>query len=66
MNGQAVNINKNVFNEWLVGIVVNEDGELLVDSTHPKAIPITATNTLTKEVKHYMLRVTSKGGLCLV
>lgn len=47
------------------GIVLN-NGELLVDSNHPRAIPITAINELTGEIKHYMLRVTSKGGLCLV
>jgi hypothetical protein len=48
------------------GIVLDGNLELTVDSTHPRAIPITAINSLTKEVKHYMLRVTSKGGLCLV
>ena len=42
------------------------NGELMVDSQKPKGIPITAINELTGEVKHYMLRVTPKGGLCLV
>ena len=48
------------------GIVLDANQELTVDSTHPRAIPITAINSLTGEIKHYMLRVTSKGGLCLV
>ena len=48
------------------GIVLDANQELTVDSTHPRAIPITAINSLTGELKHYMLRVTSKGGLCLV
>lgn len=51
----------------LFGIELNaEKAELTVDSTKPKAIPIRAVNELTGEVKNYMLRVTSKGGLCLV
>lgn len=41
-------------------------GELTVDTHRPKAFPIIAVNELTGETKHYMLRVTSKGGLCLV
>lgn len=49
-----------------VGIVLDANHELTVDSTHPRAVPITAINSLTGEIKHYMLRVTSKGGLCLV
>ncbi len=48
------------------GIVLDSNQELTVDSTHPRAVPITAINSLTGEIKHYMLRVTSKGGLCLV
>ena len=48
------------------GIELDPHGELLVDSAHPRAIPIRAFNPLTGEFKHYMLRVTSKGGLCLV
>lgn len=48
------------------GIVLDANQELTVDSTHPRAVPITAINSLTGEIKHYMLRVTSKGGLCLV
>lgn len=48
------------------GIILDANQELTVDSTHPRAVPITAINSLTGEVKHYMLRVTSKGGLCLV
>ena len=48
------------------GIVLDANQELTVDSTQPRAVPITAINSLTGEIKHYMLRVTSKGGLCLV
>lgn len=48
------------------GIILDANQELTVDSTHPRAVPITAINSLTGEIKHYMLRVTSKGGLCLV
>lgn len=48
------------------GIILDANQELTVDSTHPRAVPITAINSLTGQVKHYMLRVTSKGGLCLV
>ena len=48
------------------GIELDPHGELLVDSAHPRAIPIRAFNPLTGEFKNYMLRVTSKGGLCLV
>lgn len=48
------------------GIELDPQGELLVDSAHPRAIPIRAFNPLTGEFKNYMLRVTSKGGLCLV
>lgn len=48
------------------GIILDANQELTVDSTYPRAVPITAINSLTGEIKHYMLRVTSKGGLCLV
>jgi hypothetical protein len=62
MNGQAESTEAYIKD----GILLDSNLELTVDSTHPRAIPITAINSLTKEVKHYMLRVTSKGGLCLV
>jgi hypothetical protein len=48
------------------GIDLSPSGEFMIDATKPRAIPITALNELTGEIKHYMLRVTSKGGLCLV
>lgn len=48
------------------GIDLTPSGEFMIDATKPRAIPITALNELTGEIKHYMLRVTSKGGLCLV
>jgi len=48
------------------GVELDPQGELLIDSACPRAIPIRAYNPLTREFKHYMLRVTSKGGLCLV
>lgn len=48
------------------GIDLTPSGEFVIDATKPRAIPITALNELTGEIKHYMLRVTSKGGLCLV
>ena len=41
-------------------------GELRIDLSAPMGIPITAVNELTGEQKHYMLRVTSKGTLCIV
>jgi hypothetical protein len=41
-------------------------GELRVEVSQPRAIPIQAVNGLTGEVKTYMLRVTHKGGLCLL
>lgn len=62
MNAQAENTE--VFIKS--GIILDANQELTIDSTQPRAIPITAINSLTGEVKHYMLRVTSKGGLCLV
>lgn len=62
MNAQAENTDAFI----KAGIVLDANQELTVDSTHPRAIPITAINSLTGELKHYMLRVTSKGGLCLV
>lgn len=64
MNVQADGINSNVFVKD--GIELDGNGELLVDSAHARAIPIRAFNPLTGEIKNYMLRVTSKGGLCLV
>lgn len=64
MNGQAVSTNSEKFIQE--GIELDPQGELLVDSAHPRAIPIRAFNPLTGEFKNYMLRVTSKGGLCLV
>lgn len=64
MNAQAESINSDLFIKN--GIVLDANQELTVDSTHPRAVPITAINSLTGEIKHYMLRVTSKGGLCLV
>lgn len=62
MNAQAENTEAFIKS----GIVLDANQELTVDSTHPRAVPITAINSLTGEIKHYMLRVTSKGGLCLV
>lgn len=62
MNEQAENTEAFIKN----GIILDGNQELTVDSTHPRAVPITAVNSLTGEIKHYMLRVTSKGGLCLV
>lgn len=62
MNAQAENIDAFIKS----GIVLDANQELTIDSTQPRAIPITAINSLTGELKHYMLRVTSKGGLCLV
>ena len=62
MNAQAENIDAFIKS----GIVLDANQELTIDSTQPRAIPITAINSLTGEIKHYMLRVTSKGGLCLV
>ena len=62
MNAQAENTEAFI----KAGIVLDANQELTVDSTHPRAVPITAINSLTGETKHYMLRVTSKGGLCLV
>ena len=62
MNAQAENTDAFI----KAGIILDENQELTVDSTHPRAVPITAINSLTGEIKHYMLRVTSKGGLCLV
>lgn len=41
-------------------------GELRVDLSIPMALPITGINELTGETKHYMLRVTSKGSICIV
>lgn len=48
------------------GVDLDTSGNLLIDASHPRAIPIRSFNPLTGEFKHYMLRVTSKGGLCLV
>lgn len=48
------------------GIDLSPSGEFMIDATRPRAIPITTLNELTGEIKHYMLRVTSKGGLCIV
>ncbi len=62
MNAQAENTEAFIKS----GIVLDANQELTIDSTQPRAIPITAINSLTGELKHYMLRVTSKGGLCLV
>lgn len=62
MNAQAENTEAFIKS----GIILDANQELTIDSTQPRAIPITAINSLTGEVKHYMLRVTSKGGLCLV
>lgn len=62
MNAQAENTDAFIKS----GIVFDANQELTIDSTQPRAIPITAINSLTGEIKHYMLRVTSKGGLCLV
>lgn len=62
MNAQAENTDMFIKH----GIILDANQELTVDSTHPRAVPITAINSLTGEIKHYMLRVTSKGGLCLV
>lgn len=62
MNAQAENTEAFIKS----GIVLGDNFELTVDTTHPRAVPITAINSLTGEIKHYMLRVTSKGGLCLV
>ena len=62
MNAQAENTDAFI----KAGIVLDANQELTVDSTQPRAVPITAINSLTGEIKHYMLRVTSKGGLCLV
>ncbi len=57
----------NTRNEYIKnGIDLSPTGEFMIDATKPRAIPITALNELTGEIKHYMLRVTSKGGLCLV
>lgn len=63
MNVQDSNISSQYMKN---GIDLSPSGEFLVDATKPRAIPITAMNELTGEIKHYMLRVTSKGGLCLV
>ena len=41
-------------------------GELRIDLSFPMALPIIGINELTGEVKRYMLRVTSKGTLCIV
>ena len=62
MNAQAENTEAIIKS----GIILDANQELTIDSTQPRAIPITAINSLTGELKHYMLRVTSKGGLCLV
>lgn len=62
MNAQAENTEAFIKS----GIILDANQELTIDSTQPRAIPITAINSLTGELKHYMLRVTSKGGLCLV
>jgi hypothetical protein len=64
MNALADGTNSEVFVQN--GIELDAKGELLVDSAHPRAIPLRAFNPLTGEFKNYMLRVTSKGGLCLV
>lgn len=63
MSVQAGSTNSQYIN---TGIDLSPSGEFLIDATKPRAIPITAMNELTGEIKHYMLRVTSKGGLCLV
>jgi hypothetical protein len=62
MNAQAENTEAFMTN----GIVLDANHEITVDTIRPRAVPITAINSLTGEIKHYMLRVTSKGGLCLV
>lgn len=62
MNAQAENTEAFIKS----GIILDANQELTVDAAHPRAVPITAINSLTGEIKHYMLRVTSKGGLCLV
>lgn len=66
MNAQVGNIDQQDIERILAGPFIDEAGTILVDSSKQKAIPITAINSLTKEIKHYMLRVTSKGGICIV
>lgn len=63
MSGQAESTSSDYARH---GIDLSPTGEFMIDATKPRAIPITALNELTGEIKHYMLRVTSKGGLCLV
>lgn len=41
-------------------------GELRIDLSCPLVLVITGTNELTGEVRKYMLRVTSKGTICIV
>ena len=48
MNAQAENTDAFI----KAGIVLDANQELTVDSTHPRAIPITAINSLTGELKH--------------
>ncbi len=40
--------------------------EMQIDLSRPLAVPITGVNELTGEVRKYMLRVTSKGTICIV
>lgn len=47
------------------GVMLSSDG-LLVDLAEPRAIVIRGYNPLTREMKHYMLRVTKGGKLHLV
>lgn len=47
-------------------IRLDANGRLMVNLSEPRAIPVLAVNPLTGETKNYMLRVTSKGTLCIV
>lgn len=48
------------------GIVFDaEKHEFRIDTQTPRVFVITAVNERTNEQKVYLLRVTSKGGLCL-
>lgn len=43
-----------------------EKNILLFDTSTPRVISVLGRNSLTGEIKEYMLRVTGKGGLCLI
>lgn len=43
-----------------------EHGVLIVDTQKPRKIIVRTVNELTRDEREYILRVTLKGGLCLV